>query len=138
VHNGRDLYNKRRRKEGLQLLDLPDNALAHVATYLSNVSRALFAISSPSVSKLTVLSSDAKLWETLDFGDIDKNLAEKLKDNDIRYILDIIDAVNNTRCIKLTGCVNIIGSGLSPLRGSIVLKQLDLSLVGQHESPIGF
>ena len=76
-----------------------------------------------------------KLWETLDFGDIDKSLAEKLKDDDINDILTIIDAVNNTKCIKLTGCININGSGLSPLRGSVVLKQLDLSLVGQHERP---
>jgi len=127
--------NKRRRREGLHVSDLPDNAVAHVATYLSNVSRAIFAIASPSASQLTILSSDAKLWENLDFGDIDKNLAEKLKDSNIRDILDIIDAVNNTQCLKLTGCVNIIGSGLSPLRGSVVLKQLDMSFFGQYRSP---
>ena len=127
--------NKRRRKDGLQLSDLPDNAVAHVATYLSNISRDIFAIASPSASKSTILSSDAKLWETLDFGDIDKSLARKLRDGGLCEILTIINAVNNTKCIKLTGCVNIDGSGLSPLRGSIVLKQLDLGLVGQFESP---
>ena len=123
--------NKRRQKEGLDISDLPDNALEHVATYLSNISRAIFAIAST-----TILSSDKKLWETLDFGDIDKSLAEKLTDNDIHGILTSINAVNNTKCIKLTGCININGAGLSPLRGSVVLKQLDLSLVGQHKSSL--
>ena len=99
--------NKRRRKEGLHISDLPDNALAHVATYLPNISRAIFAIASPSASKLTILSSDEKLWETLDFGDIDKSLAEKLKDGGLCDILSIVDAVINTKCIKLTGCINI-------------------------------
>ena len=128
--------NKRRRKEGLQLLDLPDNAVAHVATYLSNVSRAIFAIASPSAIKSTILSSDAKLWEIIDFNDIDKSLARRLKDGGLRDILVIVDAASNTKCLKLTGCINIDGSGLSPLlRGSIVLKQLDLGIVGQNESP---
>ena len=137
LQNGAEVTtNKRRRREGLHVSDLPDNAVAHVATYLSNVSRAIFAIASPSASKLTILSSDAKLWETLDFGDIDKNLAEKFTDDNIRDILTIINAVNNTKYLKLIGSVRIDGSGLSPLRGSIVLKQLDLSLVGEHERPV--
>jgi len=127
--------NKRRRKEGLHISDLPDNALAHVATYLSNISRAIFAIASPSASQLTILSNDEKLWETLDFRDIDKSLARRLKDNDIRDILGIINALHNTKFLKLTGCISIIGSGLSPLRGSTALKQLDLGLVGQYRSP---
>ena len=62
--------NKRRRKEGLHVLDLPDNAVAYVATYLPNISRAIFAIASPSASQSTILSSEEKLWETLDFGDM--------------------------------------------------------------------
>ena len=106
--------NKRRRKEGLQLLDLPDNAVAHVASYLSNVSRAIFAIASPSASKLTIISSDEKLWETLDFNDIDKSLARRIKDGGLRDILEIVDAASNTKCLKLTGCANIWGTGLSP------------------------
>jgi len=48
-------------------------------------------------------------WETLDFGDIDYSLAEKLTDEDIHDILTIGGvrvAVNNIKCLKLTGCVN--------------------------------
>lgn len=126
---------KRRRKESLHVFDIPDNAVAHVASYLSNISRAIFAIASPSAMKSTILSSDKILWETLDFGDIDQRLARRLKDGGLRDILRTIDAVNNTKRIKLTGCINIDGSGMSPLRGSVVLRQLDLGLVGQYESP---
>ena len=72
---------------------------------------------------------NSRLWR------YDNSLAGKLKDSNIRDILSIVDAVNNTKCIKLTGCTTIFGTGLSPLRGSVVLKQLDLGLVGQYQSP---
>ena len=39
------------------------------------------------------------------------------------------------KTLKLTGCVNITGSGLELLRGSLVLQQIDLSLVSQYECP---
>jgi len=37
--------------------------------------------------------------------------------------------------LKLTNCINITGAGLEPLRGSSTIEQIDLSLVGSHESP---
>ena len=58
-----------------------------------------------------------------------------MRDGGLEDILTITDAVNNTKCLKLTGCTKILGTGLSPLRGSVVLKQLDLGLVRQHNSP---
>ena len=56
-----------------------------------------------------------------------------LSDDDMYAVLKCIDARNNLKVLKLTGCVNIIGVGLTPLSGSAVLKDIDLSLVGQHE-----
>ncbi|KAL7537536.1 hypothetical protein ACHAXR_007895 [Thalassiosira sp. AJA248-18] len=50
-------------------------------------------------------------------------------------VLACIDAGNHLQTLKLAGCVNITGRGLEPLRGSLVLEQIDLSLVGEHESP---
>ena len=35
----------------------------------------------------------------------------------------------------LCGCTNIEGHGLNPLRGSVVLEQIDISLVGKHDCP---
>lgn len=43
--------------------------------------------------------------------------------------------VNNLHILKLAGCVNITGSGLDTLRSAFVIKQIDLSSVGKHESP---
>lgn len=36
--------------------------------------------------------------------------------------------------LQLTHCINITGSGLGPLRNSIVLDHLDLTLVGRYGS----
>ena len=35
--------------------------------------------------------------------------------------------------LKLCGCIDITGIGLNPLRGSIVLEQIDLSLARKYE-----
>lgn len=69
----------------------------------------------------------------LDFGQIHKDLAAKLTDNDIRDILLRVNAVNRAKRLRLAGCVNITGAGLEPLRGSLVIEQIDLSLVGDDE-----
>ncbi|KAK1740869.1 hypothetical protein QTG54_008121, partial [Skeletonema marinoi] len=74
-------------------------------------------------------------WATLDFGDIEKELAIKLKDEDIERVLQCIDAVNKVKRLKLANCVNITGAGLEPLWGSLIIEQIDLSLVGEHQSP---
>ena len=144
--------NKRKRTcqldDGICITDLPDNAIAHAASYLSKPSRAIFAVamapwakldckqsSSSSAANATdmnhILTSSPELWETLDFADIEKSLAEKFSDDDLCSILTATGARANTKCLKITGCVKILGGGLSPLRGSTVLKQIDLSCVGQ-------
>jgi len=52
-------------------------------------------------------------------------------------VLISIDAVNNVKRLKLTNCIKITGTGLQPLRGSTVIKQIDLSLVNDHyKSPV--
>jgi hypothetical protein len=35
----------------------------------------------------------------------------------------------------MTNCINITGAGLEPLRGSAIIEQIDLSLVGEQQSP---
>ena len=37
--------------------------------------------------------------------------------------------------LKLANCVNITGAGLEPLRGSLIIEQIDLSLVEEHQRP---
>ena len=127
--------SKRRRTSPLQSLyitDLPDGIFADVAKYLAKPSIACFivAMTEPSepkrqpsyenqqqanhIKQLTSSSSSGDRispsfgnvnWDVLDFGDIEESLAANLSDNDVHSILMCIDAFNNLKTLKLTGCV---------------------------------
>eukprot|EP00984_Skeletonema_dohrnii_P019628 scaffold9436_cov73-Skeletonema_dohrnii-CCMP3373.AAC.2 len=121
------------------LTDLPSGILAHAASFLNSPSKALFAIAldddsaaSPNERSSAIVGNQ---WSILDFGDIEMDLAIKLNDDDIEKVLMCIDAVNKVKRLKLANCVNITGVGLEPLRGSIIIEQIDLSLVAHHKSP---
>ncbi|KAK1734944.1 hypothetical protein QTG54_014404, partial [Skeletonema marinoi] len=101
-------------------------ALTHVSSYLAAPSRALFAVALNSRDSSSAIVGDD--WEYLDFGHIEKDLAAKLIDDDIRDVLLSIDAINNLKRLRLTNCINISGVGLEPLRGSTIIQQIDLSL----------
>ena len=115
-----------------------------MATFLSAPSRAMFAVAlttvhhsfqgdSDGISAQKIAGDD---WDTLDFGHVEKELAERLSDDDINAILMCIDAVHKLKILKLTNCINITGVGLEPLRGSRIIAKIDLSLVGEHKSPL--
>ena len=140
--------NKRRRTaaDTLHISDLPVGFIADVSAYLSKPSRALLAVAfsepSPSsknndyqLSPISAAIVSATQWDTLDFEDVEKELANKLTDDDIYAVLKCINAHDVLKRLKLCGCVNIEGHGLNPLRGSIVLEQIDISIVGKHEKP---
>jgi len=122
----------------LHITDLPDGILVSIANCLAKPSVALFAMAMSVDSNQQTQTSKAIISSTnlsvLDFSDIEKSLAVKLSDGDIDKILRIIDAVNNLKILKLVGCVSITGIGLNELRSSIVIQQIDMSLVGKHES----
>ncbi len=94
----------------------------------------------PNVNSRLVLSSfasahnddDDDAWSILDFADIDGN---RLTDDDVGALLSCIDAVHKVKRLKLAGCTSISGVGLEPIRGSLVLEQIDLSLVKEHRMP---
>ena len=122
------------------LVDLPIGILEHTASFLAAPSRALFSVAlstnennTPSGNYSSIAGSN---WDTLDFGEIEKELATKLSDDDISNILQHIDAVNNVKRLRLTNCIQISGVCLEPLRGSAIIEQIDLSLVGDGESPV--
>jgi hypothetical protein len=134
--------SKRRKTEqgiGTFLSDLPIGILELTTSFLAAPSRALFAVALtnnennlPGENYSSVAGSD---WDTLDFGEIEKDLAARLSDDDISDILQHIDAANNLKRLMLTNCTNITGVGLEPLRGSTVVEQIDLSLTDDGESP---
>ena len=121
------------------LTDLPCGILAHAASFLAAPSKALFAIALDENSAVTINERSSAIvgnnWDTLDFGQIEKEVAEKLSDADIERVLLHIDAVNKLKRLKLTNCTNIFGTCLEPLRGSAVIEFLDLSLVDYHQNP---
>lgn len=147
----------------LHITDISDEVLAAVAKFLPKPSQALFAMAmtapSPSwresdwnrppstTSREIVLHPTENIQEQgqeqehgggilhLEFAEIESSLAERLTDDDIGGMLVCIDGVNRLKSLKLTGCVSITGHGLKPLRGSTVIEQIDLSLVGKHECP---
>eukprot|EP00986_Skeletonema_menzelii_P000109 scaffold16_cov147-Skeletonema_menzelii.AAC.8 len=132
---------KRRRRLGASdssticLSDLNSGILGNIANYLALPSRALFAVAlnCRDVERCSAISGDQ--GDVLDFGDIEKELAAKLSDNDVNGALLSIDAVNNLKTLRLTNLLNISGIGLEPLRGSTIIEKIDLSLVGDHEIP---
>jgi len=110
----------------------------HAATFLATPSRALFAtaLMDDAQDVVNQLSSAiAGDQTTVDFGDIEKELALNLSDGDINSALLCIDAVNKLKKLRITNCVNITGIGLEPLRGSAVIQQIDLSLTCDGEGP---
>ena len=147
--------NKRRRTSPyiFPINDLPHALLGDVASYLPKPTRAFFAMAMtskssrlPSAAGSVILSSTR--WDILDFGgekwgqltldcgDFEKGVAERMTDGDLFEILSCTNAKTTLNILKLTGCVSITGRGLEPLRGSTVLQQIDSSLVGNNEGPL--
>ena len=131
-----DESNKRQRtntsNNEIHINDLPDGILVGISSYLAKPSKVLFSIARKP-NGLWIFRGN---WEVLDFNDIEKSLAAKLSDDDIGEILKRIDAGNRLQILKLGGCVNITGSGLSSLSRAWAIKQIDLSLVGKNEVPL--
>lgn len=132
---------------------LPGSILSSVASYLAVPSRAFLAVvlTAPSSSPLSrsnntdqrrpvVLSAASQSvllstshWEVLNFADVEDYLATRMKDDDLRAVLVCIDAVSQLKRLKLVHCNNIEGNGLEPLSGSVILEQMDLSLLEQAD-----
>ena len=126
-----------------QLADIPDALLVRSAEYLSNTSSCVsFAMAltpqnmmsqQPSANNMAIVNASRENWGYINFKDIQDICGRSLTDDDVRWILLAIDAVNNVESLKVTNCIGITGAGLEPLRGSIILRCIDLSLVGDHE-----
>lgn len=82
--------------------------------------------SEPSPSSKAIIAT--KDLATIDFGDDEVTLVEKLTDDVLISVLQCIDAPRHVKRLRLTNCKNIIGHGLAPLRHSTVLEQVDFSI----------
>ena len=118
--------------------DLPNEALCHVGSYLAKPSRALLGVAmvAPSVSWARRGDSAGPVgwlcqygereWEVLDFGTIVR-LAWRLTDDDLAAVLIGIAGQSSVKRLVLTGCWEMTGRGLDPVRSSSVIEQLDMS-----------
>ena len=122
------------------LADIPTEQLKHIASFLSATSQAIFGLAvAAAEDKMLNKNSFAIVgdqWDSLDFEEIEKELAARLTDDDIKAVLWCINAANKVKRLSLAHCVNITGSCLEQLRGSQIIEQIDLSLVGRHEDPV--
>eukprot|EP00985_Skeletonema_marinoi_P032515 scaffold39161_cov180-Skeletonema_marinoi.AAC.4 len=70
--------------------NLPTGTIGHIASFLSRTSRALFAVglANPPNNDAALNDSSSAIigsqWDILDFGEINKDLAAKLSDDDIK------------------------------------------------------
>jgi len=147
-NSGTNMRKRRTAADTLHISDLPIGFIADVSAYLPKPSRALLAVSfsAPSTSwqnddlmhrqsPISEAIVSSQQWDTLDFGDVEEDIANKLTDNDISAILKCINAHDVLKELKLTGCFNIEGHGLYPLRGSSSLEQIDISIFKHREDP---
>ena len=117
----------------LQLTDFPDALLVRSAEHLSNTSCVSFAMAltpqnmmsqQPSANSTAIVNASKQSWDNIDLKDIQDICGRSLNDDDVRWVLLAIDAVNNVNSLKLTNCIGTAGAGLEPLRDSTVLKEL--------------
>ena len=116
--------NKRRRTaaDTLHITDLPIGFIADVSAYLEKPSRAILAVAlTPSSSswndydlmhRQSPISTAIVLayqWDTLDFEDVEKELANKLTDNDISAVLKSINAQDVLKRLKICGVLTLLG-----------------------------
>jgi len=122
------------------LADIPVEQLKYIVSFLSATSQAIFGLAvAAAEDKMLNKNSFAIVgdqWDSLDFEEIEKELAARLTDDDIKAVLWCINAANKVKRLSLAHCVNITGSCLEQLRGSQIIEQIDLSLVGRHEDPV--
>jgi len=135
------------RRNTLHISDLPIGFIVDVSTYLEKPMKAIFAaalsasqwdvfefedkwVYRPSTISTAILSSEQ--WDTLNFGYCNSVWVHTLTDDVLYAILTCISAHDVLKKINLTDCINIEGHGLNPLRGSVVLEQMDLRIMRKH------
>jgi len=73
--------------------------------------------------------SKSYLWESIDFGaELSYRQRQLLTDRSVYRLLENVDAKRVTKVLSVRFCGKIQGYSLEPLRGSVVLEDLDLSV----------
>ena len=79
------------------------------------------------------------LWTRIDFSTLDLKFRKRLRDKQLETLLKRTNAVEVTKYLNLKNCRGLRGSGITPLRGSKTLLEIDLRFSGDshtHNDPV--
>ena len=118
---------RRRIAEMTPLSDLPLNVLAQILSCL-DVGSLVQTAGCNRALRYQVFEEHAELWQKIDFGELSVEAAAQVTDQELHNLLYKCHAHNRCQVLKLHGCIQLTGRGLEPLRGSCVLREIDLRL----------
>ncbi|KAL3810765.1 hypothetical protein ACHAXA_001590 [Cyclostephanos tholiformis] len=105
---------------------LPRHVLVNsVLAYIDLCSLIKFSCTSKACRDVVFLNVPKARWRRIDLSG-----NSRITDEQLRVFLENIDARTTTRILSLVGCPNVNGTGLEPLRGSIVMEDIDLRVRG--------
>ena len=111
-------------------IHLSTDAIGHILDYLDLVSLLRLAGCNSVLRKYTY-KDNGRIWKVIDFGSkecIISGASKFIVDYQLRALLHNCRAREHCQVLKLTGCIQISGNGLDPLRGSSMLREIDLRL----------
>ena len=100
---------------------LVNSVLAHLDLY----SLIKFTCTSKACMDVVYRDVPKSRWRMVDLSG-----NRRITDEQLRTFLMNIDARDNTRVLSLAGCASVNGTGLDPLRGSTVMEDIDLRVLG--------
>mmetsp|Transcript_15332 Transcript_15332/g.33146 ORF Transcript_15332/g.33146 Transcript_15332/m.33146 type:complete len:422 (+) Transcript_15332:60-1325(+) len=90
---------------------------------------SLLRLASTSLSWSKRVYGEVLLWKRIDFSKVDSAARDRLTDRLLLAFLRRVDSRYATEELSLASCHRLTGRGIGPLRGSKVLRKLDLRFV---------
>ena len=106
------------------LIEIPEDVTRSLLTCMDIPSLVKLSVCSKSMAESVY--SRSYLWERIDLSTISYSRRPLLTDRSLHRLLDAVNAKEVTKALSLSHCHKIQGYGLEPLRGSVVLEELDL------------
>lgn len=68
------------------------------------------------------------LWRVINFENVPTGMAAQISDDQLEALLHNVHTDERCQVLKLRGCARVIGYGLEPIRGSRMMREMDLRL----------
>ena len=106
------------------LIEIPEDVTRGLLTCMDVSSLVKLSVCSKSMAESVY--SRSYLWERIDLSTLTYSRRPFLTDRSLHRLLEAVNAKEVTKVLSLKRCYTIQGYGLEPLRGSVVLEELDL------------